>query len=400
MWQQSLTNQSDCDKGGPGVLQTANVRRAYSTSRSPVTAAREMLSGLFQPDLQLVVVFCTAAFDLDRLGREIAVCFGETPVIGCTTAGEITPIGYMEGVISGFSMAGSGFTVVTDLIPDISNLQIPRGFAVVDRLIAAFAERGRAIDPRDTFAMLLIDGMCSTEEAVLTSLHRRLDPIVLFGGSAGDDMRLEKTFVLHGGRFHCDAAVLTLVQTSHRFRVFRRQHFSPTNTRMVVTGADPIRRVVTEIDAEPAGPEYARIVGLDYHVLGPIVFAEFPVMVRVGGDYYVRSIQKANADRSLTFFSAIDEGLVLTLARRSDMVEDLRSFFHDIRAEMGQPMLVIAFDCVLRSLEAESRQIRNLASKILAENNVIGFSTYGEQLAAMHVNHTFTGVFISEEQGK
>jgi hypothetical protein len=82
------------------------------------------------------------------------------------------------------------------------------------------------------------------------------------------------------------------------------------------------------------------------------------------------------------------------------MVEDLRSFFHDIRAEMGQPMLVIAFDCVLRSLEAESRQIRNLASKILAENNVIGFSTYGEQLAAMHVNHTFTGVFISEEQGK
>jgi hypothetical protein len=38
--------------------------------------------------------------------------------------------------------------------------------------------------------------------------------------------------------------------------------------------------------------------------------------------------------------------------------------------------------------------VKRLASNILAANNVIGFSTYGEQLAAMHVNHTFTGLLI------
>ena len=32
---------------------------------------------------------------------------------------------------------------------------------------------------------------------------------------------------------------------------------------MVVTGADPARRIVTEINAEPAALEYARMVGLD-----------------------------------------------------------------------------------------------------------------------------------------
>ena len=31
----------------------------------------------------------------------------------------------------------------------------------------------------------------------------------------------------------------------------------------------------------------------------------------------------------------------------------------------------------------------------MAEHNVIGFSTYGEQFAGMHVNQTFTGVYIA-----
>jgi hypothetical protein len=72
----------------------------------------------------------------------------------------------------------------------------------------------------------------------------------------------------------------------------------------------------------------------------------------------------------------------------------LTAFFKDMHAQLGEPLLVIGFDRVLRSLEAETRQVKRLASNILAANNVIGFSTYGEQLAAMHVNHTFTGLLI------
>jgi hypothetical protein len=178
------------------------------------------------------------------------------------------------------------------------------------------------------------------------------------------------------------------------FRTFKHQHFTSTGTRMVVTGADTARRVVTEINAEPAGVEYARIIGLPYQELTPMIFAEFPVMVRVGGDYYVRSIQKVNEDASLSFYCAIDEGVVLTLARREDLVKKLADCFTDLRREIGRPQLVIGFDCVLRSLEAEARQQRQVVSRLLSENNVIGFSTYGEQFAGMHLNHTFTGVVI------
>jgi hypothetical protein len=159
-----------------------------------------------------------------------------------------------------------------------------------------------------------------------------------------------------------------------------------------VTAADPATRVVTEINAEPAAEEYARIAGLDLGQLTPLAFAEYPVMVRVGGDWYVRSIARMNPNGSLTFFCAIDEGIVLTLARREDIAANLAQLFDLIRAEIGSPQLVVGFDCVLRRLEAENRQLKHELNNIMAANKVIGFCTYGEQFGAMHVNHTFTAV--------
>jgi hypothetical protein len=62
--------------------------------------------------------------------------------------------------------------------------------------------------------------------------------VPLFGGSAGDGTRFGQTFVLQTG-FSANAAVLTLVRTACRVRVFSLNHLSPPNRRMVVTEADP-----------------------------------------------------------------------------------------------------------------------------------------------------------------
>ena len=193
--------------------------------------------------------------------------------------------------------------------------------------------------------------------------------------------------------------VLTLVRLRQPVKIFHSQHFYSTDTRLVVTQADPERRIVSEINAEPAALEYARIIGIDVSELTPAVFAERPVMVKAGGEFYVRSIQRANEDGSLTFFCAIDEGVVLRLARHEDIVLQMRALFATIHADIGPPELVIGFDCVLRNLEVERRQLRQVAGRLLSENNVVGFSSYGEQFAGMHVNQTFTGVAIGRGGG-
>lgn len=289
---------------------------------------------------------------------------------------------------------------------------MPHGQGIADALAGKLARHGQPPDPKTTFAVLLADGTSTNQDAILSSINRSLDPIPLFGGSAGDDMRLQRTHVYHGGRFWPDAALLTLVRTRHAFRAFRCQHYEGSDIKMVVTEADPGRQVVTEINAEPAAREYARIIGVDLQDLISLAFAENPLMVRVGGDYYVRSIQKADPDGSLTFFCAIDVGVVLTLARRRDIVEELRGLFRGLRQEIGPPQLVIGFDCVLRSLELGERQLKRVVGAILAEevegeqvrglvdNVEDALEAFGDLLnALLDISKLDAGVWVAEPAG-
>jgi hypothetical protein len=370
------------------------IRRGCSIARNPAQAAREFHAAVDQPGgAGLVVFFCAPTYDLDILAEALATLFGDTPLIGCTTAGEIGPDGYVEGAITGFSLPAGECCAASELIAGLSDFHMSRGHQAAETVIAKLAARsGASVDPDTTFAMLLSDGISTTQEVLIASLQGRMANLQMLGGSAGDDMRLVRTCIYYQGAFHADASLLTLIKTSRPFRIYRCQHFFGSDTKMVVTQADPVTRVVHEINAEPAGEEYARIIGLRVDQLTPARFAESPVMVRVGGEFHARSIQRMNDDGSLTFYCAIDEGVVLTLARRQDIVENLDAFFHKVRGEMGPPGLVIGFDCVLRSLEAEHRQTKHKLSRILSANNVIGFNTYGEHYHSMHVTQTFTAV--------
>ena len=88
--------------------------------------------------------------------------------------------------------------------------------------------------------------------------------------------------------------------------------------------------------------------------LGPFSFASYPLVVKVGGDYYCRSIRNMNADGSLSFFCAIDEGLVFTVARPKDMLSSTAKTLEDLDTALGGLDLVLGFDCILRRLDAEN----------------------------------------------
>ena len=184
------------------------------------------------------------------------------------------------------------------------------------------------------------------------------------------------------------------MQTSLPFEIFKTEHFVRTDGRLVVTEADVSTRTVYEINGEPAAKEYARLMGVEYDKLEATIFATHPVVVRIGGHNYVRSIMHANEDGSITFACAIDEGIVLSIAEPIDLVENLNNLFDSLRSKIGQPQLVLGCDCLFRAIEIEQKEIKDQVGKIMAENNVVGFSTYGEQYNAMHVNQTFTGVAI------
>jgi hypothetical protein len=371
-----------------------SIRRGTSQDRDPRVAARQLHAALFQPDMKLAVFYCSADYDLPALAQALHAEFGDANLVGCTTAGEITPQGYLDGALTGFSLAAPNLDVGTALVR-VKPFDAAATTAAVEDLLAGLGERdGLPPGSTDTFAFLLIDGLARQEELVVSCIHRKLLGIELIGGSAADATRFGATWIYHGGRFHQEVALLNLVRSDLPFVAFRTQHFVHSDKRMVVTRADPAQRIVHEINGKPAAREFARLLGLTLTELTPMVFATHPVVVRVGGQYFVRSIALVNPDESLLFFCAIDEGIVLTIAKGVDMVANLEQAFEAVRAEIGPPQLVLGCDCVLRRLESEREGIKDRIGDIFARNNVIGFATYGEQFNSMHVNQTFTGIAL------
>lgn len=367
------------------------VRRAQSLLSDPEAALAEIAAGLGLGPFALVVLFVSADREQDAVAAAAARHLRGVSVIGATTAGEIGLDGYLDGAIVAVALPLSHFRAAAMVIRDLRAFAPRETVAEVLRLRTALA--GSALSCPNEFAFLLSDGLSLREDALVSTLGPALGGTPLFGGSAGDGVRFARTRVLAEGAFRDNAAVLTFIRTRCRIKVFRFDHLLPTERRMVVTGADPARRIVREINAEPAACAYARALGRDPESLSPFAFAAHPVVVRSGGKHHVLAVQRVEPDGTLRFFSAIDEGMVLTLAEGQDIAAHLERSLDALSLD-GPPDAIIACECILRRLEIEELQLKGAMRPTLARHRVSGFNSYGEQFNMLHVNQTFTGVAI------
>jgi hypothetical protein len=366
----------------------------FSNHRDPYTAAAELRQQLMNDDTGFVLFFCSAKYDLVKLAEAMNRAFGSIPLAGCTTAGEITAEGYAQGAISAIGFNRNHFAVEISLIEAMDHFSLTDAQAVVDSFI--YKGRGKQLAPinGNSFVLTLLDGLSVKEEQVLATLSSALGNIPHFGGSAGDDVHLAHTYVFTNGAFHADAAIVLLFNTDCEFEVFTTHHLKPLAEKLVVTAADRDNRQVYELNAEPAAQEYARLIGLTVADLNPEVFALNPLAVRIGNEFYVRSIQKVNTDLSLIFYCAVENGIVLTRMQSRDMLNNLTTELERIEKNIGFPQLIIGCDCFLRRIEMEHLGTIRQACELFRKHKVVGFNTYGEHLEGMHINQTFTGVVI------
>jgi hypothetical protein len=381
-------------------MSNQTIRTAQSCCADARLAVQELHAALAQPQMALVIFFCSTEYDLDALAAEMSRLFAGIQVVGCTTAGEFGPAGYRAHSLSGASFAACSCVAVSGHLSNLIQFDIRSGNSFGQDLLQQLESKAPQANATNSFAMLLIDGLSVREELVTHALQHALGDLSLFGGSAGDDLKLSKTSVYVDGGFHSDSAVLVLIHTTLPFKIFKTQHFVATEKRLVVTEADPVQRIVKEINGLPAAEEYARLLGVELAELNPMQFASSPVVVMIDGTDYVRAIQKANSDGSLTFFCAIEEGLVLRVAHGIDIVKNLQQTFDKLHEEIGSPQFVLGCDCILRNLEMTQSGQKEVVGEIFNRNNAIGFSSYGEQYHGVHVNQTLTGIAIGADMGK
>ncbi|ODN72228.1 FIST N-terminal domain-containing protein [Methylobrevis pamukkalensis] len=375
------------------------IRTAAIADATTDEAVSAIAAAIDPADTEFLLVFFSPRLDPEAFCTALAARLPDVRIAGCSSAGEISDLGISDHGAVAIAFPRAGFTIVSTVIEAVSRLGVDQGSAAVAQLRASLVRRRPDAAIGRTFALSFIDGLCNREEAVVSAIDWALGEIPLVGGSAGDDLTFHGTTLLHEGTVHRDAALLILVHTEHPFRVFKTENFEPTATKLVVTRSEPERRIVHELNAEVAAFEYADVVGLDPATLTPFGFASHPMVVRVGGEYFCRSLRNTNPDGSLTFFCAIDDGVVLTLAKPVDLVASTSRAFEQIEAELGSVDFVLGFDCILRRLDAQNRQVLQDVAALYRRHHVYGFNTYGEQYRTMHLNQTFTGVALGSGKG-
>ncbi|MBB3104535.1 nitric oxide-sensing protein NosP [Azomonas macrocytogenes] len=375
------------------------VRTAMSESKDPETVAQDLARQLIHPHLGFVLFFCSAEYDLQALGYALEQYFGGLTLVGCTTAGEITPQGYGRNCITAIGFSHLHFSMACTLIEEMDRFSLIDAQQLVERLMSDCRSNVLAPITDHSFALTLFDGLSSREEVVLAALSAAFGRIPHFGGSAGDDNYLTHTYVYYQGRFHSNSAVVVLINTWLDFEVFSTHHMLPREEKLVVTHADSATRTVFELNAEPAAQAYADWVGVPLEALDHRLFAAHPLAVRIRERYYVRSIQKVNADLSLSFYCAVENGIVLTGMRPGSLLPNLETLFAGLEERLGPLLLTIGCDCFLRRLGGEAEGSAESISAFLRQRRVIGFNTYGEQCNGLHLNQTFTGVAIGRPGG-
>jgi len=164
-----------------------------------------------------------------------------------------------------------------------------------------------------------------------------------------------------------------------------------------VTRVDPATRRVYEFDGYPALEAYARVLGLTpAEVTNEVTFMN-PVTFRCNNEIYVRSIQKIEEDGSITFYCAVEEGMVLEVGGHREMETEFINTFSQLKSELGDIEFILGYNCILRALEAEQRELHDELGAILSAtaNHVIGFDTYGEQLNGLHINQTLVALALT-----
>jgi hypothetical protein len=370
------------------------IRIFQSCAPDARTAARELHAGLRQPNLELVIFFCSTDYDLAALAEELNQLFAGVRVVGCTTAGEIGPAGYRNQSLCGVSFASGACTAVSAHKMGLRDFDTVETEQFVQSLLQRMEARAPQARAAETFAFLLADGLSGCEEILAHGVQQALGRIPMCGGSAGDGLCFTRTYVFDEGCFRTDSAVLLLVHSKLPFMVFKTQHFIHQEKRLIVTDAQPAQRLVKELNGRPAAAEYAQQIGVNAQQLTPAHFARYPVVVVIDGADYVRSIQKVNPDGSLTFYCAIEIGLVLRVAQGVDLVKNLEQALDRVQLAIGTPQVLLACDCNLRNLEIEHCGVRKRVDELLQRNHTIGFGSYGELFGGIHVNQTLTAVAI------
>jgi hypothetical protein len=318
-------------------------------------------------------IICTNIENVKKLSSLVS-----DNVVLCSTAGEYTPQGYKNGVISGFEYNINDGEIIEILYPPIKS---------IGRLKEAYK---KLENNKNAFALLLCDGLSGMEEGIITTFYFVNDNFKLIGGSAGDNLNFKETLIYIGSKkVHSVAIFFNLKKQTC---ILKENIYISTDKRLLITDADVINRTVKTFNNKPASVEYAKALGVKEIEL-PKFFMNNPLGKIYKDDIYIASPMKVNSDKSITFYCQIAPNSFVQVLKAADPIEKVKK---TISKAPFKPNFVFAINCILRSLKFQQENIwRDIDRELINFcPNISGFISYGEQFYKMHSNQTMVMLIV------
>lgn len=352
----------------------------------------------FSPDI--LFVFHSTRQNADDVPGVLAERFPGSLVVGSTTAGEWINSTHQHDslILLGIKTPDIRWSVA--LAENLDQFTEEDANIVCNSLLEQLNIHFTELHPERNFCLSFFDGLCKCEENVIAMISTRLANTPLLGGSAGDDLKFENTYVMNNGKTYQNAAIFVLADSRRPFKVIKHQHFVTGDIETIITKADISERIVYHLDGIPAAERYARLLNIDVNDLNALVFSNHPLIYQYQRECYVRSIAQRGENNSLIFYCAIEEGMILNLCSHQNMTQRFKQALEDITTTSDKIDLMFVFNCILRRLEAESSDtIQQHAGEIGAiSKHAFGFDTYGEQWNGLHINQTLVALAIYDNE--
>jgi hypothetical protein len=349
-----------------------------------------MLSTLQGVPAIAVLYFASSQYDPADLAGPIASAFPRAAVIGCSTAGEFTDRIGGTGGISAIALPEGVLVAATAALGELADDVTAGTQRAVTDLEREIGAPLRDLDPSVHVGFALIDGLHGWEEAVNDALGNAAPLLDFVGGSAGDDLSFDRTWVAVGDQVSYGGVALMVTRPAVPYQVVKTCSFAPTGKAMRITRADVTGRRVEEIDGRPAAEVYAEVAGVPVAELDSQVWMRCPVGLMIDGQPWIRSPQSV-VDGGIQFYAQLRPGMQVELMMAGDLVADTRRAVQQAERELGGIRGSVLFNCVLRRMEMDADGNGEQFRATFEGIPTAGFHTYGETWLG-HVNQTLTGV--------
>ena len=368
--------------------QSQFIQIVSTNQNDPNEAIYTLAQDLDQTALAFILLFIPENADLKNLESAVNTHLTQSVLFGVSSAGQITVNGYEDDAYLAIGFTKKHFRFASLIIDPLNPFSLSKIGEDIEKLSFRFPHTAGW----NRLGLVFPDGLSKQEDVLIAALAATLPELPIYGGSAAENTSTSNTQIFANHRFQSNVALFLIIETDLDFRLINFDHFTPNHQKMVVTKANPLQRILQELNGAPAAQEYAEMIGIPENELSPEYFAQNPFLIKIGQEYHVRSIQKRTEDGGLELLCSLDEGLILTLGKAGEIVRRMEKELDQARVDNESPSFILAFDCFLRRLEIEGTQRLDRASRVLRDHAVVGFNTFGEQHSGIHVNHTFVGV--------